>query len=376
MLAVVIAGCATPAVKQSGPIFFPPAPNPPRIQYLKGIAESKDVENVKKSFSLFLTSAVEEEGDKFIAKPYGVTVFGGKIYVCDTLVNDVIIIDLVQQSFKTLKGNQGMGRLKKPINVTTDKKGNIFVADTARKEIVMYDATGNYLRSFGKEYDMKPVDVAVDADSIYALDLSHNEIKVIDQQSGQLVRSIGRGAEGTSGLSVPTNLAMDDNGMLYATNTGTGSVIKLDKDGHILLTFGKQGDAFGEFSRPRGISVDKEGRIYVVDAAHQNIQVFNEKGRLLVFFGDPGLPEGSMNMPAGVVVTRDNLDYFQKLAAPGFILQEIIIVTNQYGKDKVAFYGLGQMQEGVVAPAGELQKEKGEEQRGNKGKPASSDEKK
>ena len=62
-----------------------------------------------------------------------------------------------------------------------------------------------------------------------------------------------------------------------------------------------------------------------------------------MFFGDPGITDGSMNLPAGVTTTRENLDYFQQLAAPGFILEDIVIVTNQYGDSKVSIYGLGEM---------------------------------
>ena len=81
-----------------------------------------------------------------------------------------------------------------------------------------------------------------------------------------------------------------------------------------------------------------------MDGGQQNVQVFNETGRILVFFGDPGLLRGSLNLPVGIAVTKDNLDYFQKMAAPGFVLEAVILVTNQYGAEKVSVYGLGQMQ--------------------------------
>lgn len=349
LLAVGLTGCSTKKSSLSGPVFFPPVPNPPRVQYLKGVSSSKDVVKEKGGFSLFSFGEAEEESIKYIAKPYGISSDNGKVYVVDSIANDVLVMDLAQQSFHALSGNKGQGKLRKPINLAVAKDGNLFVADTFRKEIMMYDASGSFVQAFGKDLNMKPVDVAVDDDNIYALDYTNNEIKVVDRKSGELLRVIGKSTDTVQGLSMPTNLTMDAAGFIYVTNIGSGKIMKLDRDGHIISSFGKMGDAFSEFGRPRGVAVDKEGRIYVADASHQNVQIFNDRGRLLMFFGDPGYVEGSLNLPAGVTTTTDNLEYFQKLAEPGFILEQIIIVTNQFGPVKVAFYGLGHMK-GTTPP--------------------------
>lgn len=337
-IALVVAGCAAGKTAKA-PVFFPPLPNPPRIQFLMGISDSSDVMEKKSTLSTILSG--DEPDGKPIGKPYGVTTGNGKIYVADSGINTVQIIDLKNKTFEYLKGDKKQGKLKKPINLTLDSSGNLYVADTSRKEILMYDVEGNFVKTYGKELQMKPVDVAIDNEFIFALDIKNNEIKVISRKNGELVRTIGKEA-----LSIPTNMTMDANNFLYVTNVGYGNVAKLDKDGHLIATFGKLGDLFGEFARPRGVSVDHQGRIYVADAQFYNVQIFNETGRLLMFFGDPGVTDGSMNLPAGVTTTKDNLDYFQKLAAPGFILDSIVIVTNQYGNSKVAIYGLGEMKGG------------------------------
>lgn len=341
-LMTALYGCAGPNVQKLGPVFFPPSPNPPRVQFLKAVSGSTDVEDPKSEFTLFATGQNKADQDKPIVRPYGIRYVKGKMYVCDTQgLPTIIIIDLINKKFEYLKGNQGIGRLKKPINLAVDDKGNIFVADTERKEIVMYNAAGEYLRAYGKGLGMKPVDVLADADSIYVLDLAKNEIKIFNRQSGELERAIGQNAEGVASLSIPTNFATDDKGQLYITNVGSGSMVKMDRDGHILNTFGKIGDSFGEFTRPKGIAVDNRGFIYIVDGGVQNVQVYNQYFRFLTFFGDPPLPAGGLNLPAGVAVTTENLDYFQKLADPGFVLEQVIFVTNQMGNDKISMYGLG-----------------------------------
>lgn len=342
-------------------VFFPPAPNPPRIQYLTGINDSSDIEGKKSRFSIFVFGEPEADKIRSIAKPYGITTRGNRIYICDMGSANIFITDPQGKNFSPLKGNYNLGKLKKPANLTVDSDGNIIVADVERKEIVIYDTAGNYRQSVGKEFNMKPVDVAVDRTSFYILDLLNNEIKVIDRKDGSLSGTIGKDSNESDQLSLATNLTIDEAGFLYVTNAGSGKVLKLDRDGHVISAFGKMGDGFGQFGRPRGIAVDKEGRIFVVDAAHQNVQIFEKTGRLLMFFGDPGLPVGSMNLPADVVVSTDNLDFFQKYAAPGFRIEELIFVTNQFGKAKVAVYGLGTMEGGEKktdqAAVGDLAKE-------------------
>lgn len=337
----LLSGCAAPPVVKEL-VFFPPPPNAPKVQFLKSISSSKDVIKEVDSFSLI--GKGQQDDVKWIAKPYGITYTKGKLYVCDVIGMNVAIIDLVHNKFDYLKGaSVGFGKLKKPINIAVDDGGNIFVVDTVRKEVVMYDASGALAKVYGKGIATKPVDVAVDANELYILDLKDSDIKVLDRKSGELVRSIGK-SEGTNqGLAMPTNLAFDGKGNLYVTNIALGNVVKLDKDGHILSKFGKIGDSFGEFTRPKGIAVDKQEHIFVVDGGSQNVQIFNDTGRLLMFFGDPPLLVGGLNLPVAVAVTDEDLDYFQKLAAPGFVVEQVIFVTNQQGKDKVSIYAFGHM---------------------------------
>ena len=343
---VFISGCApTAPVQQSEQVFFPPAPTPPRVQFLLGIGDSRDVEGTDVELSLFSVKAVQKEELKMFQKPYGITANGSKFYVSDTIASTVAVVDLKQKTFDWLKGNFGPGKLRKPINLTTDRSGNLYVADTGRKEALAYDADGNYLKSYGLGYDMKPVDVAVDDRRIYVLDMSRHKILIFNKTNGEFIEGLGQESDNPrEKLYLATNMALTDQGVFYVANAGTGSIIKLDRDGHVLGSFGKMGSGLGQFGRPRGVALDSKKRFYVVDAAHQNVQLFNEEDRLLIFFGNPGLPTGSLNLPAGIAVTDQDLDFYQQLAAPGFDLEQVILVVNQSGRYKIKIYGLGKMQ--------------------------------
>jgi len=341
LMIMALFGCSTPKVKQE-PVFFPPPPNQPRVQFLKSISNAKDVEKVE---SNILGVIGGKDQTKTIGKPYGITFEKGILYVCDVQRGNVVIIDLVKGKFEYLKGNVNFGKLKKPVNVAVDEDGAMYVVDTARKEILMYDAAGNFIMTYGKGIAKKPVDVAVFAKNLFILDVAENDIKVIDKKSGELVRSFGRpeagkGDEGKN-LSIPVNFVIDKNGIIFVTNIGNSTVAKFDADGNSLGSFGKLGDAFGEFTRPKGITVDAQGRIFVVDGGNQNVQIFSDTYRLLVFFGTPPLKRGALNLPTGIAVTNDNLDFFQKLAEPDFVVEEIVFVANQMGDSLISVYGLG-----------------------------------
>jgi hypothetical protein len=158
--------------------------------------------------------------------------------------------------------------------------------------------------------------------------------------------------------------------MIYVTNIGDATVKIYDKDGHFISKFGQLGDLFGEFTRPKGIAVDKDHRIFVVDGGFQNVQLFNENHRLLMFFGDPPLPAGALDLPASIDVTTDNLDYFQQFAAPDFVLDEVVFVTNQMGSSMVSIYGLGHKKGTVPASSTEEPKQPEGAPKGGEKKPA------
>lgn len=344
-LLLFIAGCAPTTVKQHDPVFFPAAPTPPRVQFLFGIGDSRDVEGKEAQVSLFSMNAIQTDDLKTFSKPYGITAQGTKIYVSDTIAGKVANINLQLKTFAWLKGDFGPGKLGKPINLTTDQAGNLYVADTVRKKVVAYDAEGNFLQVYGSAYDMKPVDVAADDRRLYVLDISNHKILVFNKADGELIEGLGQDSENPKErLSIPTNMTLTEQGLFYVANAGTGAIIKLDRDGHVLGTFGKMGDGFGQFGRPKGVATDSKNRFYAVDAAHQNIQLFNNNDRLLMFFGDPGLPVGSLNVPAGIAVTDQDLGFYQQFAAPGFDLEQVILVVNQVGQHKISIYGLGKQQ--------------------------------
>jgi DNA-binding beta-propeller fold protein YncE len=339
LLVALLTGCAGRSFDYE-PVFWPPLPDDPRIQFLTSINGSEDIGKQESKFSLLVTGKTEQQRDVSIFKPYGVTVHKGKIYVSD-LAGRIAVIDLDREQFEFLDGKRLVG-LKKPIGVAFDNEDNLYVADTSREEILVYRSDGRFIQAIGKAPNFKVADVVVDGDRVYALDMGTSTIRVFDRKNGREVRSIGN-AQGEALLAMPTGFSMKK-GIFGVTNIATANVVKVDRDGNYLTSFGKLGDGVADFTRPKGVAVDDERRVYVVDNGMQCVKIFNAENRLLLVFGNPRLPRGSMNLPIGVAVTKETIPYFQKYADPDFKIEYIIFVTNQIGNSKLSVYALGQLQ--------------------------------
>jgi DNA-binding beta-propeller fold protein YncE len=273
-------------------------------------------------------------------KPYGVAIYDGKIYVCDTNAT-VIVLDLKRKAFEPLKGAVGLGKLNQPINISIERDGTKYVADPVRGQVVAFDRNDEYLRAYGVPGGWRPVDAVALEDRLYVADVDHGLVKVFDKQSGEMVKTIGDKGAPSERLDRPTNLAFDRDGYLYVADVGRFQVVKFDRDGHFKMTFGRPGDNLGHFARPKGIAVDHESRLYTVDASFNNVQIFNGDGRLLMFFGEAGNKPGGFVLPAKVAIDYDNLQYFAKYAQPGFQIEYLIFVTSQFGDRRVNILAYG-----------------------------------
>lgn len=364
-LLLLAAGCATaPVTRPKEAVFFPPPPAVPRLQYLTSFSSEKDLGGGPGKFTTFIVG--KEPPRKPIAKPYGVALQDGKLYVCDTGAAAIEILDLREKTLRYFAPGRE-GTLRTPVNIAVDHDGTRYVADTGRGQVVLFGADDRYLGAIGEKVrgrtrahakvapqaepgpgdavdEMKPTDVAIAGDRLYVSDLKNNRVRVYDKATREQMFTIPADpetADPESKLYAPVNLAVDAQRRLYVTDFGAFRVQQYDPDGKFLKSFGRLGDAPGEFARPKGVAVDREGRVFVVDAAAQVVQIFDPEGKLLLFFGEPEGSEVGLNLPAKVAIDYDHVGLFQEYAASDFQVEYLVIVTNQYGGRKVSVFGFG-----------------------------------
>ena len=335
------AGCsALPQSPPPAPVFYPPLPERPRIQFLCALSSPADVLPKPGSFAQFVLGPEAQSQEGQITRPYGVAWREGKLYVCDSGAKRCTVFDFAGRAFRTF-GDQGPHRLALPINISLGAQGEKYVADTGLGAVLVFDSADQPVRSIALPEGMKPCDALWYDGALYVADLKSDAILVFDPESGRLLRRIGKGGDQPGEFHQPTNLAFGPDGSLYVSDTLNARVQKLDREGRVLQVIGALGESVGEMVRPKGIAVDRAGRLYVADAATDSVQIFDSTGQLLLMLGGPGADPGDLSLPAKVALSYDGIAFFAAHAAPEFEVECLIFVTSQLGPAKVSVYGLG-----------------------------------
>ncbi len=333
---VTLAGCMSkPAPKKF--TFFPPPPDEPRVQYLGAFSSDRDL-GWTSTFAEFITGKPSAQNP--LIKPYGIAMWEGKIFVCDTMVSAVEVFDLGKKRVGYFTPD-GEGRLKMPVNITIDVDGTRYIADTGRGQVLIFNKD-TFVAALGGKDDLRPSDVALTTNRVYVTDVKGHVVRVYDKATRKPLFTIPRDPQNAEKkLLSPTNLSVDQQrGRLAVTDTGAFSVSLYDLEGNYIRTVGDQGVAPGLFARPKGVALDRAGLAYVVDASTQLVQIFDEEGKLLMFFGQPeSSPQGDLHLPAAVSLDYENVRFFEHAVAPGYRCEYLILVTSQVGDKKVTVFG-------------------------------------
>jgi hypothetical protein len=343
-------GCRSVEVDRpvAEPVFFPPPPAVPRLQFLTSFSGPEDFSpRTTGGFERFVLG--EPKALEGITAPYGMAIFEGKLYVCDVGRRMVAVFDLRNRTFDYLTNDR---RWMRPVNIFIDDRGWKYVADSTAGRVFVFDRDDNLINMLGKKLKIRPVDVVVRGALCYVTDYASNQVVVLSKVTGEEImrvgltrRTIGRAqpeAELPPGqFSLISDLALDQQGNIYVTDKAGARITQFDSSGIFRRTIGQLGDNIDEFVRPKGIAIDRENRIWVVDAAAEVAKIYNEQAQLLLFFGLPGNEPGMMNLPATIVVDYDNVEFFQRYAVPGASIEFLVLVSNQHGPNKISVYGFG-----------------------------------
>jgi len=357
--ALVFAGCQTAEIEREKPepIFYPPPPEMPRLQFLKSFSGPEDLGgSAGGGFQRFVLG--DTQAERAISKPYGMGIHDGKIYVCDVGQRMVVVLDIKKQSFGYLTEDR---RLTNPVNIFITRDGKKYVADPTAGAVFVFDNDEELTAILGQRLGISPIDVIVRGRQCFVSDYKSNQIVVFDIETQRELARVGeegaaRPQGGTPDLPpgqilLISDIAMDRQGNLYVTDKAAARITQFDNAGRLKRVIGRWGPGIDEFVRPKGIATDAAQRIWVVDAASEVAKIYDDQARLLLFFGRPGNERGMMNLPANIVVNYDNVEYFQQYAVRGARLEFIVLVSNQYGPNKISVYGFGRfpIQTGMIA---------------------------
>lgn len=246
-----------------------------------------------------------------------------------------------------LNGASATNSYIRPYDIALDVNGDVYIAEGER--ISKINTAGIITRIAGNGSSgvssgdnglaincsfTNAENIAVDAiGNIYMTD--GNRIRKIDT-SGIITTIAGNGTTGCSitglainqPLSLPSGIAVDDNGNVFFSSRGCNRVYKIDTSGYLssiagtgapwpqAMPIGDGGPAVNAFLKyPEGLTVDNFGNIYVADTESQRIRKIDTAGIITTvagahgagFYGDNG-PSGNyqslLSYPRGVSVSN------------------------------------------------------------------------
>jgi DNA-binding beta-propeller fold protein YncE len=295
---------------------WPAKPDPARFRFVGELTGEKNFQQVgEKSVAdsvsgffkalIGLGSGLREQ--KTLQRPQsGVVGPTGRIFVTDTAKQAVFVFDETAGKLELWHEANDEADFVSPVGIAIAKNGDVLVADSEQRQVFRLSKEGKPLSSFGYGEIERPTGLAIDPATgrIYVADTAEHNIKVYEPE-GTLVAIIGSVGTAPGEFNAPTHLAFSK-GKLYVTDTFNARIQVLDTDGKFVREFGKRGLYIGNLVRPKGVAVDSEENVYVIESFHDYLLVFDNGGRFLLPIGGTGSAVGQFYLPAGV--WTDGLD--------------------------------------------------------------------
>ena len=307
---IFVTGCAvhprTPAITAaaSASQVWPPPPEVARISYVQTILRPADIGMKFSAFTRlghWITGS--EKGNERLLKPFGLALDeNDNICLTDTGANAVCYYDRAKKKWHRWT-RIGDVHLTSPVAVAK-RGGTFFVADSASGRVIAFKEDAKILFQVTNHLG-RPSGVAILNDRLFVADSQRHTIVVFNLR-GDFQREFGRRGIGHAEFNFPTHLAVDGQRNLLVTDSMNARVQVLDADGIYKGEIGNIGDSPGHFARPKGAAVDSFGNVYVLDALFDNLQIFDHSGRLLLNFGETGGQPGQFWLANGIAITREN----------------------------------------------------------------------
>jgi hypothetical protein len=177
------------------------------------------------------------------------------------------------------------GQMNLPFGTATDSAGFVYVVERNNHRIDKFDASGNWLRAWGKN---------VNGGGVFGICTS--------AASCSVGTAGGLGGE----MNFPEAIATDPAGYVYVDDRQNNRIQKFDSSGNWLRAWGMDvngggvfgictsapscnagtpGGLGGEMDRPQGVATDSAGNVYVADLGNDRIQKFDSSGNWLAAWG-------------------------------------------------------------------------------------------
>jgi DNA-binding beta-propeller fold protein YncE len=170
--------------------------------------------------------------------------------------------------------------------VTADLQGHLYVIHRPAQgdPIVVLDAQGHFLRSWGKGMFATPHGIRIDpAGDVWTIDAHTSVVYKFTPDGKKLLEiSVGNIPDKSEEFCGATDIAFGRTGHVFvADGYCNARVIEYDAAGRKLREWGKHGTGPGEFNTVHSIVMGPDGHLYVADRENGRLQWFDQRGKFL-----------------------------------------------------------------------------------------------
>jgi tripartite motif-containing protein 71 len=235
----------------------------------------------------------------------------GRIYVSDTGNRKLAVYDRDGRYLGRIGRGRTGERFDGLFGVRTDAKGRVYVSDWKRRSIEVFSADGQLERRFPAnpmadlfgERGFSPYGIDFYKGKLY---VAGNDGVYVFSGQGKLLEKFGSPGSDMGEFNYPSAVVVDPkDGSFYVTDQLNHRLVAMSPTGSVKWVIGRKnskGKSVSIFSLPRGLALDSEGRLYVGDTFFHRIVVLSTEGELISVMGQRGTDEASFNFPEGLAL--------------------------------------------------------------------------
>lgn len=206
---------------------------------------------------------------------------GDRLFVSDAQLHRVLVFGKNRKLEGTI--NEGM---VDPGGMAIDNENRfLYVADAALDQVLVYDADKfNLIRRMGttgKNHVLsepgqfaRPTNVAVDGDgNLYVTDTSNRRVEIFDAD-GEFIRTWGKAGDGPGKFARPKGIAIDADGHVWVADAVQDRLQVFTPEGKVLMYLGGHGLLPGQFGDLAGLTIDKKNRVFTSEQYPGRVQMF------------------------------------------------------------------------------------------------------
>jgi len=211
----------------------------------------------------------------------------GTVWIADTHYQRILQYDQDGNLlFSFGEEGSGPGQMIFPTDVQPDPHdGTLWVVEYGlRSRVMHFTAEGEFIKEWGSEefeYSVldRPMALTLDSEGrIFIVDAVNHRV-VVYNRDGELLWTFGEPGREPGKMRYPYDLAVGEDGMLYVCEYGNSRISRWTPEGEFLGVWGTVGFGAGQLASPWGVAYDGSSRLAIADTLNERIQIIDRPAR-------------------------------------------------------------------------------------------------